>query len=186
MDKVKVSPTAIVITFVLHVGLLYLALTNFAHHVPHKSPYDVVHISIPVDTAFHPRPDNSPDISDLVVPAEKLVSNTEVDVPVDRDRYYLQEELSQPVHVLEDYTSTLNVPIRNVVRMTLYINETGNVDDVVIDEKGDLSEAEQKKLIDGFGLILFTPGMRGAKLVKSLYRVQLEINRKVIIYRYAG
>jgi energy-converting hydrogenase Eha subunit H len=78
------------------------------------------------------------------------------------------------------------VPIRNVVKMTLYLNETGNVDDVVIDEKGDLSDAEQKKLIDGFGLILFTPGMRGEKVVKSLYRVRLEVNRKLIIYRNTG
>jgi len=186
MEKDKISPPAIIITFLFHVGLLYLALTTFPHHRPHHSPYDVIHVSIPVNTTFHPHTDTTPDISDLVIPAENLVSVTETSVPVDKDRYYLQEELSQPVAVLQDFTSTLDVPIRRIVTMTLYINETGNVDDVVIDEKGDLTDAEQKKLIDGFGLILFLPGMRGEKVVKSIYRVRLEINRKIIIQRYNG
>jgi len=186
MEKDQISPTALIITLLFHAGLLYLALSTFAHHRAHHSPYDVIHLSIPVDTAFHPHPDTVPDINALVVPAEKLVSVTETSMPVDRDRYYLQEELSQPVAVLQDFTSTLNVPIRHIVTMTLYINESGNVDDVVIDEKGDLSEAEQKKLIDGFGSILFLPGMRGEKVVKSIYRVRLEINRKIIIQRYNG
>jgi len=183
MEEDKVSPIGIIVTFLLHCSFLYLATANFAHHQPHHTPYDVVRVSIPVDERFHPHEENIPSVNDLITPAEKLVSNTETEQPIDKDRYYLQEELSTPTRVLFDDTGRLIIPIRKIVTMTLYVNEAGEVDDVTIDDKGALTDEEQEHLIDSFKKVVFLPGMRGTKVVKSIFRIQLEINRKVTIHR---
>jgi hypothetical protein len=183
MDKDEISPLAIAITFVLHFGLLYLALNRLPHHHPHHSPYDVIHVSIPVSTPIQPRPNEHVDIHDLIVPDQTLVNTTENLQPVEQDRYYLPQELSQQVRVVVDDTARLNVPIRQVVTMTLYINESGGIDDVTIDNAGVLTEDEKEQLINGFKNMLFLPGMRGEKIVKSQFRIELQINRRVIFHR---
>jgi len=183
MDKDEISPIAIIVTFVLHFGLLYLGLTRLPHHHSHHSPYDIIHVSIPVNTAIRPRQNDSVDLHDLIVPEPTVVNTVENQLPVDQDRYYLQQELSQQVRVVVDDTARLNVPIRQVVTMTLYINESGSVDDVTIDNAGVLTDDEKEQLISGFRNMLFLPGMRGAKIVKSQFRIQLEINRRVIFHR---
>jgi len=67
--------------------------------------------------------------------------------------------------------------------MTLYINESGGIDDVTIDNAGVLTEDEKEQLINGFKNMLFLPGMRGEKIVKSQFRIELQINRRVIFHR---
>jgi len=183
MEQDKISPIAIVLTVLFHLGLFYVGTTRFAQHHGHRSAYDIIHVSIPVSAQFRPHQETSPDINDVIPPVEQLVSIPETEPAPDKDRYYLPQELSQQVHVLEDVASTLNVPIRKIVTMTLYINEAGGVDDVTIDDKGDLTEHEEDQLIDGFKQTVFLPGMRGEKVVKSIYRIQLEINRRIIIHR---
>ena len=182
MNKNEISPVALIITFLLHFGLLYLALTRFPHHQPY-APYDIIHISIPVSAEMHTPAADQIDIKDLIVPEQTLITPSDDPVPPEADRYYLQQELSQQVRVLADGTGTLNVPIRQTVTMTLYINEAGSVDDVTIDDPGLLTDDEKKQLINGFMRMVFMPGMRGAKIVKSQYRIQLEINRRLIIIR---
>jgi hypothetical protein len=183
MEQDKISPIAIVLTVLFHLGLFYLGSTRLTQSHRHHSPYDVIKVSIPISTQFHPHQENNPDMNDLIVPAEKLVSTSESEAAPDKDRYYLPQELSQQVRVLYDVAGSLNTPIRKAVTMTLYINEAGNVDDVTIDDKGDLTDDEEDQLINGFKQTVFLPGMRGEKVVKSIYRIQLEINRRIIIHR---
>jgi len=182
MPRNAISPTAVLLTLLLHVALLYLAMKHFPHHHLPPSKYNVVHVSIPVSVP--PPPVANPiDIQTLTVPVENLNQPDAKDEPADEERYYLPNELSQQVHVLEDTVSTLDIPIRRSVTMTLYINEAGGVDEAVIDDKGILTEEEQKQLISGFERMLFLPGMRGEKVVKSIYQLRLEVNRKLIIQR---
>jgi hypothetical protein len=183
MEKDKISPIAIVLTALFHIGLLYLGTIRFTQHHVHRSPYDVIRVSIPITTQFHPHEENSPSMNDLIVPAEKLLSTSETEQPPDKDRYYLPQELSQQVRVLVNNTVSLNIPIRKIVTLTLYINEAGDVDDITIENKGDLTESEEDQLISGFKQMIFLPGMRGEKVVKSIYRIQLEINRRIVIQR---
>lgn len=181
-EKEQISPVAIGLTVLLHLLLFYGASTRFGHH--HRSKLDpVVTVSIPVLALPVAHPDAAPDINALLTPLQDLVQETETKSEADPERYYLPSELSQQVQVLQDDTRSLNIPIRQIVTMTLYINEAGTVDDIRMDDEGDLSPAEQQRLLRAFRGILFFPGMRGAKVVKSLYRVELEINRKLTIIR---
>lgn len=182
MAKDKISLIAIILTFLFHFGLYYLATTDFPPHHTHTSPYDVIRISIPVSTEFRPREKKLADISDQIVPPEALTAPEDRELPADKDRYYWPQELSQQVHVLQDDTANLNIPIRQIVTMTLYINESGSVDDITIDKKGSLTAEEEDQLIQEFKKLVFLPGMRGAKVVKSIYRIQLEVNRHIIIH----
>jgi hypothetical protein len=183
MENGKISPIAIILTLLFHFGLFYLANTDFPHHHGKISPYDIIRVSIPVSTEFHPHEDQRPDITDLIQPPASLITPEDKETQLEKDRYYLPQELSQQVHVLQDDTTRLNIPIRLPVNMTLYINESGSVDDITIDKKGDLTEEEEDQLIQGFKKIIFLPGMRGEKVVKSIYRIQLQINRKMVIHR---
>ena len=124
-----------------------------------------------------------PRLDDLIVPAESLINLTETSESADRDRYYLPQELSQQVHVVQDNVSNLTIPIKEIVTMAIYINESGGVDDVAFDQAGTLTDEQQEQLIAGFKKMLFLPGMRGTKIVKSIYRIQLEVNRKITIHR---
>ncbi|MET3108844.1 hypothetical protein AAKU58_003690 [Oxalobacteraceae bacterium GrIS 1.18] len=183
MGKEKISPTAIILTTLAHLFLFYLASTNFSHHHGHHSPYDIIRVSIPVSSRFQPSSEMTANIHDLVSPVENLIDPTELQQPIDTDRYYLQQELSQQVHMLYDETGSLNIPIRQIVRLSLYINESGSVDEVVIDEKGVLTDQEEDQLIQGFKKVVFLPGMRGGRVVKSILRVELKINRRITIIR---
>lgn len=183
MIKDQISPVALILTFLFHCGLFILSITNFAHHHPHRSPYDVIRVSIPVNAEQHTNRYGTPDLSALIVAPETLVAPAEFDIPIEKDRYYLPQELSQQVKVIQDETARLNIPIRQIVTMTVYINEAGAVDDITIDEAGDLSDDEQQQLINNFKKLQFLPGMRGSRIVKSIYRIQLQINRKIVIQR---
>ncbi|PRC95258.1 hypothetical protein [Solimicrobium silvestre] len=181
----KFSPTAICITVLLHCVLYLSATTNFFHHDARKSPYVIVSVALPITTPniLRPHEENTPDLSELIATPESLINTEDTEPPIDEDRYYLPQELSQPVHVLQDDTAGLTTPIRQVVVMALYINEGGTVDDVVIERKGLLTDEEEGELKSAFKTLIFLPGMRGEKVVKALYRIQLEINRKIIIHR---
>jgi len=183
MDNGKISPIAIILTLLFHFGLYYVLNTDFPQHHVRSSPYDIIRVSIPVSAEFHPHEDQPPDINDLIQPPATLITPEDKETPLEKDRYYLPQELSQQVHVLQDDAAGLNIPIRLPVTMTLYINESGSVDDITIDKKGDLTDEEEDQLIQAFKKIIFLPGMRGEKVVKSIYRIQLQVNRKMVIHR---
>ena len=180
-DQEQISPAGIILTVLLHLLLIYGASTRFGHHHRVEHTDTIVAISIPAAAPAHP--EAPPDIESLLTAPEQLIAASEASVPLDAQRYYLPTELSQQVQVLQDLTPMLNIPIRERVTMSLYINEAGTVDDISIDEAGDSSPAEQQRLLQAFRQILFFPGMRGEKVVKALIRIELEINRKVIINR---
>jgi len=183
MDNDKVSPTGIILTFLLHCVLYYLLTTNFQHPAPHIVPYNTIAVSIAATRELHPPEEKTPLAADLLVPKEVIMAAGEDHMPDENNRYYLPQELSQQVHVLIDDTANLHVPIRKIVTLNIYINEAGDVDDVTIDDKGDMTPEEEEKLINGFKNIVFLPGMRGAKIVKSLYRVKLAINSRLTFIR---
>jgi len=182
MPRNEISPVAVLFTFLLHIALLYLAIKHFPQH-HHPASYDVIHVSIPVRDEFHPKTVRATDLDDLTVPVDNLADTTQENEPTDKDRYYLPDELSQQVHVLEDKVADLDIPIRRIVTMTLYVNEAGGVDEVVFDDRGLLTEDEQKQLLNGFGQMVFLPGMRGGKIVKAIYKIRLEVNRKIVFRR---
>jgi hypothetical protein len=141
-----------------------------------------IHVSIPI-TATSPHSEvNLPDLSENMVSADNLINVSDDEQVIDQDHYYLQEELSQQVVVIKDDTGELNIPIRQTLTMAIYINEAGRVDEVELEDKGTLSEEDQQQLIAAFKELVFLPGMRGTKVVKSLYRIQLKINRRLVIH----
>ena len=180
-DLEQISPAGIILTVLLHLLLIYAASTRFGHHHRSERTDTIIAVSIPASAPTQPAA--MPDLQTLLTPPEQLVQANEASTPIDAQRYYLPPELSQQVQVLQDLTPSLNIPIRQRVTMSLYINEAGTVDDLTIDEQGDLSPAEQQSLLQAFRQILFFPGMRGEKVVKALIHIELEINRRVVINR---
>ena len=181
-EQEQISPISMILTVLLHVLLFTLGSTRFSHH--HRNqPVEVIVVSIPVFAKPTIPPEVLPDINDLLSPPQALIQPNDVGSVIDPDHYYLPGELSQQVQVLQDDTASLNIAVRELVTMTLYINEAGTVDDVIMDEQGNLSPAEQQRVLRAFGQIRFFPGMRGEKVVKSQVRIALEINRKITITR---
>ncbi len=181
-DQDKVSPLAITITLLYHFLLVYLVVAQLSHHHPSKAPNETVIVSIPVDTSFHPK----------MAPATPLKDVLDFDIqPIDPDHsisddpnhYYQQRELSEHTHALMPFTQSLGVPIRQVVVVSIYVNEAGDMDAITFDDPGDLTEEEKAKLVERLRIMQFLPGLRGTKIVKSIYRMQIQVNQKIIIRR---
>lgn len=184
MDKDQVSPVGIVLTLLIHFFLLYLAfVAQFTHHQLPRDATRITYVSIPVDTTFHPHPSPTPSLKDLLVPDQQLLTPDDNAIHVDQERYYRQSELSQNTHALLPQTQWIGVPIRQPVVVTIYVNEAGDMDAITIDDPGDLTDEEKQKLIERFRLMQFLPGMRGNKIVKSIYRMQLQVNQTLKIQR---
>ncbi len=176
----RFSTPAILATLLLHGLLCWFAI----HPWHHYNTSEVM--NVPVTLQLITKDSQETHLSDLsfaeLNPEPVFVSEINQS-DVDGERYYLPQELSQPVVVLQDDTASLNIPIHKIVIMKLYINETGHVDDLVFEDKGSTTEEEQQQLTQAFSRLVFLPGMRGTKVVKALYRIQLEINRRLIIHR---
>ncbi len=181
MKKNNVSVIAVIVTLIFHWCLYFVATTRFPHHHTRLASDDIVRVSIPISGNIDPENQKAPDLTDLITPPEQLISPTDTEQDTDKDRYYQQPELSLKTQVLSDTSKNLAIPIRHVVVMSLYINEAGRVDDITLDDTGGLTEAEQKTVITEFKKMLFMPGMLGGKVVKSLYRIQLEVNQAAIV-----
>jgi len=177
MKKNNASVIAVIVTLLFHFALFYVATTRYPHHHSRLTADDIVRVSIPIRSDMKLQEEKTPDLTDLIIPPEQLLSSTDSDQSLDKDRYYQQQELSLKTQILYDATKNLTIPIRQVVTLSLYINEAGRVDDITIDDKGTLTEAEQKIVASEFNKMIFIPGMLGGKVVKSLYRIQLEVNQ---------
>ena len=177
----KFSPLSFCATLLLHVALFLGAMVSFHHRDSRATSKQYIRVVLPITAPT--RPDVTlPDLSDNVITPGELTSTLDQDQPVDPDHYYLPAELSQQVAVIKSDAVNEVIPIERIVILAIYINEAGLVDKVELEEKGNLSEENQQKLISAFKEIVFLPGMRGTKVVKSLYRIQLKINRRLVIH----
>ena len=178
----KFSPVSLALTFLLHCLLLLSAMITFQHRDSRSVGKQLIHVALPITTISPHAEIQLPDLGENIIIADKLLNSSDDDQVVDEDRYYLPEELSQQVVVIKDDTADLNVPIRQTVTLAIYINEAGQVDDVVLEDKGTLTEENQQLLIAAFKELVFLPGMRGTKIVKALYHIELKVNRRLIIH----
>ena len=176
MKKKNTIIIAMIVTLLLHCGLFHLATAHFPRHHSRLPADAIVKVSIPITTSSPIPKKTAPNLSALILPPGKLLSSDEVEQPLEKDHYYQQQELSVQTHILIDNAKDLDIPISQSVILSLYINEEGHVDDVIIDNPGALSEDEKKQIIDGFKTDIFIPGMLGKKIVKSLYRIELAVN----------
>lgn len=93
-------------------------------------------------------------------------------------RYYRTDELTaKPVFLRDDGAPTptfipdvLPLP----VMVSIYINEQGSVDDVVLSESF-LSDIAKKFIVDSFIAMQFSPGMLGTLPVKSVLKTEVKL-----------
>lgn len=94
-------------------------------------------------------------------------------------RYYLPQELSARPTVREDSPPPQAYPLPDVqpqpVVVHLYINERGEVDDIIL-ENSFLSDAAKQTIRDTFSAMRFHPGLIGAYPVRSAITVQVQLD----------
>ena len=171
----KISPSGLCATLLLHGGVFFLLNTTTQHNTRYITQDQLISVALPVSPS---KPDTTP--TDIPLPDNFLVHNKkQPDIPIpaskndDANHYYLPAELSVPVTVLFDSTQQLDLIFNQEVIVQIYINQLGNVDDIIIERDGDLSEEQKQDLRNTLRKMVFTPGLRGEKVVKALFRIQL-------------
>ena len=176
------SPLAAFLALCLHIFILAFGF------LPHYTLNAAVHHAKTVDVFFPnpiirpPQTVNLPDLSVADLTSENLQLSMPLELESDRDHYYLPQELSQQVSVIYDPTARLNLSIGKPVILALYSNQAGKVDEVVIEERGDLTIEDEAAIKEAFGEMVFLAGLRGTKVVKALFRIELQVNRRLIIH----
>ena len=166
-------------SIVLHCLMLAFGMHHFHHATSGQAAASTLLVKLIKPL---PKQEENDLAEDAAVVAPETLFTLASETDSNAERYYLPPELSRPVVALNDPTATLNIPIFQTVVMALYINEAGTVDEVRFEEPGSLSEEEQQELKRVFAELMFLPGMRGAKVVKAIDRIQLEVNRRIIIH----
>lgn len=113
------------------------------------------------------------------VPEEANSAAPVIHVP--EPRYFLRDELTLRPAALNDPLEALTfdgVPSQIVI-LRLFIDEKGNVEDVVM-EQSFLPESQADRLVNAFYRVRFTPGEIDALRVKSQIRVEVRLEESPI------
>jgi len=171
----KISPSGLCATLILH-GSIYLVLTMHPHHVVSRS-HDAMVVTVALPITPPPPPVTPPTpIPTKVIPVQVTTALPDSTANNDDKHYYVQDELSQPVTVVTDSSKSVSFNVTQVVTLRIYINRQGSVDDVIVEdspEGNNIPQDQQRLLRDIFKKMQFTAGLRGSKVVNSVFRIEL-------------